>query len=246
MSKLSRTIRLNVGDEFIPSATENFENLSRISKVAYAARKNFSNNTFFFVPYLTVSISLIIAEAVIVGFPYSTLESQKIVLAISTFFCFFGVIGFGYHIPSEVEGFYDRLQVICLDGVLFFEIILICLGWICLYREMQGFASLRILRVFRYLWYFQLNNTKKVPYNSISHMSLRCVQYMNNLGKDLFTSSSKGGLMIIAVYFFLTYAVAVAVWTEQVRPSCNRNIAISYLKDRGRKSLRRTLAALTC
>ena len=216
---------------------EEFERIGKNSEIAFLARQKFAKSSFiYFIPYLIISICLIIAESVTVGFPYSTIEAQKVILALSTVFYLYGVVACEYHITSDIRGILRRYRIILLDGVTLFETIFIVLGWICIYRDLSGFAALRILRVFRYLWYFELNDTKKAPYNSISHMSLRCVQYMNNLGKELFTSSSKGGLMIIAVYFFLTYAVAVAVWTEQVRLCCNLfTIAISYLKDRGRK-----------
>jgi len=94
------------------------------------------------------------------------------------------------------------------------------IGWCCIFVA-PGLAALRCFRVFRLLWYFELfPHTHPNDYDPSEHIfsfrkaSQLCLMYIERLGTEITTSKSRGATVVLAMFFYSTYVMAVVFWNE--------------------------------
>jgi len=151
---------------------------------------------------------LAVAEPVLIAYP-ETLFIQKIVLAISTLLFFIGYIT--VMITMESGGFFFRLRHACLSEVLI-EIICLIIGWVLLYVD-PSMAPLRCFRLYRFVWYSEFYTAD--PENIFYPLTFFChtvLQYLEKIGQELFTTSSKGGIVVLGFFFYTAYIMGISFW----------------------------------
>jgi hypothetical protein len=184
-------------------------------------------NTRIFLIFVGVSTVFALAEPILVGFPAtgSAYTAQKVVLGISTLLFFIGLLMTISVMKStdteRVETVGAKLAA-SFDSEVVIEVICLLIGWTCIF-EAPGIAALRCFRVFRLLWYFELfahehNEDEYDPTEhplTISKACQLCLEYLEKVGVELFTEASKGGMIIIGLYFYVTYIMAVVSWNVE-------------------------------
>jgi len=169
----------------------------------------------WFKVYLVVSIALSLSETFLVAFP-STRDAQIVVLAASSVLFLFGYGASMYMVPLE-EGeemsIFARFRAAFLPEV-WIELFGFAIGWGLIFQDL-AMASLRCFRIFRFVWYSEFYRAKKksmfFPFTFFSHIVL---QYLEKLGKELFTVESKGGVVVLGFFFYMAYVMGVSFWQK--------------------------------
>jgi len=168
--------------------------------------------TRWFKLFLVVSVALAMSEPFLVAFPDSTNTAQKIVLAISSLFFILGYFATMWVMPEESSWprrFWDAL----LPEVLI-EISSFAIGWGLIFQD-PAMASLRCFRIFRFVWYSEFYRAQKgsilYPLTFFCHVVL---QYLEKIGQELFTTSSKGGVVVLGFFFYMAYVMGVSLWQK--------------------------------
>jgi hypothetical protein len=198
------------------------------------ARKKLIKTTFFGL-FIIISSLLVLAEAILVGFPSHGIafNLQVFVLVMSTIFFFVGIVlpfsalkstSFGRaDTPSEkLAASFDkdaRLEIICL-----------IFGWIFIFQS-PGYATLRALRILRYFSYMTLYDSDDDKYYepdyekviTISKYTVLGQNYLYKLAREIGSQASRGGLVILAMYLYVAYLFGVLAY--------NVNSALSYDDD---------------
>jgi len=169
---------------------------------------------WWFKIFLVISISLSFVEPFLVAFPDATYPVAQItVLAVSTLFFVIGYIATMLAMPSG--SFFQRLKDAFLPEV-WIEIVCFAIGWSLIWKDV-GIASLRCFRVFRFVWYSEFYRAKKntilYPLTFFSHIVL---QYLEKIGQELFTTASKGGVVVLGFFFYMAYIFGVAFWQRTI------------------------------
>ena len=115
----------------------------------------------------------------------------------------------------------NLIVVICLccDKECLFELTCYVIGIVYFSIDQSGLAALRVFRVYRYLDYFNYfevemeNDVPKenLPF-SLTIAAQRCGFYMEQLYYEFFTQKSLGGMLVMAIFFFNTYVMAVIMY----------------------------------
>lgn len=156
-----------------------------------------------------------LSEPILVAFGVegAFLDAQIAVLAVSTALFFIG-LSFTYAYISSSVSPTEKLELIFSREVIG-EIICILIGWALIFTY-PAVAALRCFRIFRLLWYLSHDpKTREADYKPEEHwVSIRqtcniCVNYLQNLGEELFSARSRGGLVVIALFFYTAYIFAV-------------------------------------
>jgi len=174
---------------------------------------------WWFKIFLFISFGLALSEPFLVAFP-QTIPIQKIILAISSGLFVLGYLATMIAISSESvpEGFflkrlYFRFRYSFLPE-MWIEIFSFVIGWALIFED-PGIACLRCFRVFRFVWYTEFYTAKKgtlfFPITFFCHLVL---QYLERIGKELFTFSSKGGVVVLGFFFYLAYVMGVSFWLK--------------------------------
>ena len=186
--------------------------------------KDYVTHTLFWL-LVTVFTIVSLAEPILIGFqqnlPYETwMKWQFVLLSFSTV-CYFLLLAATYYFVGLVDQELDwKSKIVTLfDGEVLFETVCLALGWAFIV-ENPGIASLRCMRIFRMLWFFELGEHKsyKVPEDhwvSISNICYICVQYLEGIAAEIFTAKSKGGLVLLIIYFYVTYVFAILFYIEE-------------------------------
>jgi len=163
---------------------------------------------FLYKIWLFISICLAMVEPVIIAYP-ETLTIQKIILAVSTGLFVIGYIAVMIAMPEG--GFFFRLRHACLAEV-YIEIVCIILGWILLYAD-PVMAPLRCFRLFRFVWYseFYPANPENFWY-PITFFCHTVLQYLEKIGSELFTTESRGGVIVLGFFFYSAYIMGISFW----------------------------------
>lgn len=179
----------------------------------------------FFRFFVVISTLLAIGEPVLVGFPATGLPYvlQIIFLAVSTGLFVIGILMTGSVIESTdkypIDSLPDRILA-CLDGEVIMELAFLIIGWACIF-ESPGVAALRCFRVFRFLWYFELFSEEVIyeegegpedRWFSVTRSSQLSLEYLEKLAIEVSSAASRGGLVILGMYFYVTYVAAVVCW----------------------------------
>lgn len=216
---------LSEEEELPPSTKKTFAKTVDTELPIDNARLKLSKSNFYTV-FVIISIIFAFSENIIIGYPpYGVNYVLQIVfLSISTGLFILGIL-VTYLVIEETESvplsnIFDRLNA-CFDGEVYLEIIFLVIGWAAIF-ESPGVAAFRCLRILRFLWYSELflNDSKEyAPGDGPEHhwvsptkSAQLCLEYLEKLAEEVTSAASKGGLVILAVYFYVTYLAAVVCW----------------------------------
>lgn len=109
----------------------------------------------------------------------------------------------------------------CFDGQVLYEFCFLVFGWSANIQKSPGIAALRCFRIFRLFWYSELylaetqykagDRPENHPVNPVRQLQL-CLNYLGKIATELFSAASKGGFVILMIYFYITYIIAVVSW----------------------------------
>jgi hypothetical protein len=143
-----------------------------------------------------------------------------------------------------------------LDGEAWFELAALVYGWGTIFAH-KGLSALRCVRVLRVFWFFELLAKPKrnrmaggsrkggadeeelltyaqgiiLYFFKVNTRTCKLfVFYLEKMGKELATDKSKGGLVILASFFFVTYIVAVVFWLDRGSISTLEGYSCSSLR----------------
>ncbi len=90
------------------------------------------------------------------------------------------------------------------------ELFFLIIGWSLIYNN-TPIAGFRIFRILRYVWYseYYISDRTKPIYFFILFYSHLVLQYIENIRKELFTTKSKGAMVVFALLFFVSYIFAI-------------------------------------
>ena len=101
-----------------------------------------------------------------------------------------------------------------------FEFGFLVIGWACIFTS-PAIASIRCLRVCRYIWYFELfiNEEEEDEFGNPIDLSEETfsltkacsigLSYLESIGQELFTQNSKGGVILLGMFFYSSYILAI-------------------------------------
>ena len=171
------------------------------------ARQSAKRNVYFRIAVISSAIMVCIEQFLVcyktVGIPYVL---QLIVLTISTILYFWTLHLTAIHIKSTdiIITYYQKFKA-CYDGEVSLETICLIFGWSCIFLQ-PSIAAIRSIRILRYLWYVELYRQKRpenelyIPKNHLINpivTSQLCINYLEQIGTELFTAKSKGILLEI-------------------------------------------------
>lgn len=126
---------------------------------------------------------------------------------------------------SSYSGTVGNLIVVvclCVDKECLFELTCYIIGIVYFSLTQSGLAALRVFRVYRYLDYFnyfQVEVENDVPKEnlpfSLTIAAQRCGFYMEQLYYEFFTQKSLGGMLVMAIFFFNAYVMAVIMFNQR-------------------------------
>lgn len=79
-------------------------------------------------------------------------------------------------------------------------------GWVCLFT-IPGIASLRVLRIFTYSKYGRHIDSAHAGLAYLSHSVCVCAKYLESLCIELFSTKTKGSVVLLAMFFYLSYGM---------------------------------------
>jgi hypothetical protein len=194
--------------------------------VVVEARKRLSKTRFFKI-FVLVSSLMALAEPFLVGYRPEgiTYQLQITILTASsaTFSIDIIMTAIFYQSPSAGSGEARLTPLQIFLAIFETEVILdaVCIifGW-CTIFTYPGLAALRCFRLFRMLFYFELFRESRPSEGgsnklfSLQKASQLCLVYMKKIVQEVFTQESKGGVVIIAMWLYVSYLVAVVFWTQ--------------------------------
>jgi len=229
---------MQVQDEDTAIRAREKDDVEPITNPVDGARKNWVKDSLTsFMVFLWTSFSLSVAEIVVIGFDpripgSSYFAIQVVILAVSSGLCLVGIMMTASHFPEDDEltgdleqyrGMsYLRKCYTCMDGEVFLEISCLLFGWGSIFMN-PGLAVLRSFRFFRYMWYFELvavDKTEDPDYEpeehfiSLGHAANLVLFYIEQLGAEFLTEKSRGGFVILLMFFMLTYIMSVVFWLD--------------------------------
>jgi hypothetical protein len=106
----------------------------------------------------------------------------------------------------------ECLKEACLPEVLI-ELLFLILGW-SLFFENYAISMLRCLRIFRYVWYGEYyvcdrKNPLQFYPTFYSHLLL---QYLEKVGRELFTTATRGALAVMGIFLFVAFVFGLIFW----------------------------------
>jgi len=170
-----------------------------------------------FKTYLFFMSALSIAEAIIVGFePKGTLfKAQVTILALSTILFILANFYVISYVTTKSLTWGQSLRAFFTPGETKMEIVCFIIGWACIFDN-PGLAALRVFRVVRVLWYLELRKIteeeKHSPVLLIRKGGLLVVNYLERIGKELFSTKTQGGSIVLLIYFYTIYVFSIIYW----------------------------------
>jgi len=169
----------------------------------------------WFIPFLVVSFLLSVAEPILISYP-ETLIVQKIVLALSTGLFFF-IVAMQMSVMDDTDKqeklnpFKRLIEAILPETRI--EIVCLVLGWVFLYYR-PPIAALRCFRVFRFLYFSEQFRAKEKTWSFFfTHFMHLVVAYLDNIGSELLTIASKGGVVVLGLFLYMAYVFA-SIYTQ--------------------------------
>jgi len=189
------------------------------------AMKELTEKLWFRV-YLILMSSLSITEAVLVGYDSSGdyFKAQVIILAVSSGIFLVGNYGIIQYVVWKGLSLCKALNAFITPGETKLEIVCFIIGWACIF-ENRGLAAFRILRVVRVLWFLELEDEDDEHEQEESKWYSRgllvvkkggslVIIYLERIGNELFSSNTRGGSVVLLIYFYTIYVFAVIYWNE--------------------------------
>jgi len=165
----------------------------------------------WFKGYLIFSFLLSLSEPFLVASP-GTIIVQKIILAASSALFLFGYIAMMVSMPPGLS-LWKRFREALIEEV-WIEIFSFAIGWGLIFQD-PAIACLRCFRIFRFVWYSELYRARKgsifYPLTFFCHVVL---QYLEKIGAELFTTKSKGGVVVLGFFFYMAYIMGVSFWIK--------------------------------
>ena len=179
---------------------------------------------FSFHLFFACSSILALFEPFLVGFPAvgGYHHVQVIVLAMSTALYFFGIVCMTRLVETNRNMGLRGYICTMLQSPVMFEGVCLLIGWAFIFTR-PGLASIRCFRVFRLLWIIDMYYDEKPIKGSrmlsfidvIGKNCQLCLRYFKCLGEELTSSKSRGAIVVLIVFFYVTYIVAVIFWIDR-------------------------------
>lgn len=193
---------------------------------ARAALSNHDDDThigtiIFFRTFVTLSTSLSVAEAILIGWDPvgKNIDAQLFILGVSTFLCILGILVTVYYMEDYDISTQSHIPIYkrilhAFDILSLTELVLLIWGWVCIF-EAPGLAALRCFRLLRMLWYFEFIKSEHDDHFFMLHNTCAiCLRYMEKLYLELFSVKSKGASIVLGMFFYSSYIIAVVFWQE--------------------------------
>jgi len=184
-------------------------------------------DTLSFKIFLAVSCAVTCAEPIVVGFGISNPAVYNLQIALLAISSALFVIGIALTFivaakDPEAQDIHNfSLLGALFDGEVFLELCLLIFGWATIFND-PGLSVLRCFRVFRLMWYLELYPAKfEKDYDPAEHFfSLRracqlCLLYLERLGSETVSAASRGAVVVLALFFYCSYLVAVMFWYDE-------------------------------
>ena len=169
--------------------------------------------------FFALTVVLGLAEPFLVAFNPKGLDFQLQiwVLGGSTFLFFVYVICVALYVEMSNISFTEKLLSNFSNDTLF-DFIGLLWGWVFIFQS-PGIAALRVLRVFRLLWHYKIVSAPAEEsagsYVGFKQLCNSFQDYLEKISVEFFSSRSRGGIVVIFLYFFLTFLFAVVFWNEE-------------------------------
>ena len=185
-----------------------------------AAREKMKKHKAF-VAFIAVSAVMALVEPIVVGMGAS-IRIQIVILAVCTVLYIILLVLTFLFVDEEV-GLVTR--VTCLfDSEVMFETGCLIIGWAAILKD-PGVAALRLCRALRVVWFSELvsshsekskdpNYAPEEHYVSVARICNLGVKYMEAIQCELLTAKSKGGAVLLAMFFYITYVFGMVFWIE--------------------------------
>jgi len=177
--------------------------------------KDLSSRKWFRV-YLFFLWGLSFVEAVLVAFkPVGTLfTAQVVVLAASSLLFVFGNTYIVTFVIGKGLSLFEAILALITPGETKLEFACFIIGWACIFDH-PGLASLRIFRVVRVLWYLELKQGQEGRwFSAVQKGGGLVIKYLERIGGELFSTNTRGGTVVLSIYFYTVYVFAVVYWNE--------------------------------
>jgi len=162
--------------------------------------------------WLLLSLGLSLSEPILIAWGSETDFIQKIVLAASSGLFIIGYIAVMIAMPAGMS--LPRRFWNALLPEVWIEIFSFAMGWGLIFQQ-PAFAVLRCFRVFRFVWYSEFYLAKKgSPFFPLTFLCHVVLQYLKKIGEELFTTSSKGAVVVLGFFFYMAYIMGVAFWQQ--------------------------------
>eukprot|EP01041_Mallomonas_annulata_P003680 gene3680-7321_t len=177
--------------------------------------------TICFRIYIIISGAFAIVEPILVAYrPEGVIfRAQVIVLVISTVLYPIGIIATILHMRevSPIGVSYNSLRKkikSAFDGEVLMELVCLIIGWSCIFVR-PGVAALRCFRVLRFLWYFEFFPAERGSFLYVPSVIFHiCLRYIEKLRIELFTAKSRGAIVILILFFYISYILGCVFWVE--------------------------------
>jgi len=97
------------------------------------------------------------------------------------------------------------------DAATILELVFLVWGWATIFTNL-GLASLRCFRLLRFVWFFHLfvlPDDNKNSWVDPAYIIVLAKVYLEKIAGEFATKRSKGGVVVLALYFFSVYLFAV-------------------------------------
>ena len=190
------------------------------------ARREAAKSNYFVFFVILSAICAIIEPFLVAHSPVGlNYIAQIVVLSVSTFLYLISIIITYYYLSKNQELTFPNCQsklISCFDGEAVLEGTCLLLGWILFTALEPGIAAVRCFRILRYIWYFELltksDKVKKTPpaerFVNIFEVAHLCLKYLERIGIEIFTAKSKGGIVVLFLFFYITYIMSVIIWNR--------------------------------
>ena len=204
--------------------------------------RKFSTYCYNHYAFWLLSASLTMIEPILIGRAQTAwnLLAQRIILGGSTFFFIIQIyaemcinwteieleeksVNLGAPILNRI---YAVFTFYYMQGEYVLEVCCLIVGWSTIYQR-PGFAGLRCYRVFRLLWYYEVECVRTFMYSLLGekyHVQILRVfkvtkfasEALLSFATDLFflTDQTKGALIIMAIFFYSAYVLGAVLWHE--------------------------------
>jgi len=190
--------------------------ISTLNKARYDLKDN-----FYYRSYIALATLAALSEPVLVSFDSPKMDiAQVSVLGTSSFlFCLGLLLTFT---KIKEQGCMKKTFGVW-DGQVVFEFIFLVVGWVCIFL-CPSLAAIRCFRVFRVFWFFDIYRDGSTTRKGWLMGQVQAgARYLDLLLTEIFTDKSRGGVLVLAMFFFSTYILSICFWhkAEETFPEGN-------------------------